>query len=600
MAENQNKRVVVLLIILAISVAGALAYTFSMRVAEAPVTEETPPVCKQVQAPQDSAAQAPVKERVVRTYEPAAQAPLTLKALQYVPEQAQVAIGIPAAASLVERVVPFVQRFLPQLDLNSEIELIASDLAKDMEVPAEGGLVGVLAAMGIDSQAGMAAFLDLTELSEVFAEAAASGKTDKLPDMSAAKGLLVIPVNDPAKAEASLMKLAGDLLSGMEAKEESVNDITVKFYGDIGGYFVNDAVLALGNDMALLAGAAARAKSPAQFQYGSTYCPADDIHEAVALIFGDRVMPLLDIFAEQISSLAPTMQVMINAQFEKLHQVYADVTESDPMLITCRLDEQSVELKTKIDTDIYPGLIEYMGQAKPLRWAQLLPENTMAFLSLNFTEEAKKQITDVYLKSIPEEVSNRPGVSQGLMYGNSALQLLGGEITLGLTGFEPADFPTLFLMIQIANTAGAQILLQMAPQVDQEAYRDVPVKMLGLPFPIPVYFAMVTDALVISNSDAGIRSIIDLVKDGKTSGLFEKLNPPIPPETPIYQALVIKPSLYTDVIAPLVPLMETEVPAEMNAVLGTIAGQFEEIRMLNEMQGTWSVSRISVLRKTGS
>ena len=39
-------------------------------------------------------------------------------------------LGIPSAAGLMERVVPFAQLFLSGIDLAAEIELIASDLQR--------------------------------------------------------------------------------------------------------------------------------------------------------------------------------------------------------------------------------------------------------------------------------------------------------------------------------------------------------------------------------------------------------------------------------------------------------------------------------------
>jgi len=529
---------------------------------------------------------------------PAGQAPLTLKALRYMPENAQLAIGIPPASSIMERLVPFVQLFLQDIDLVKEIELVASDLALEMEVPADGGIVGVLAAMGFDSGAGMAAFLDMAELAEVVAAAAAADSLDEMPDLAALNGVLVIPVNDPVKAEASLMKLLGDLLSGMERKEEQVGEVTVKAYEGFGGYFVNNAVMALGNDMNLLVGAARRTGAPASFQYGSDTCPPDDIHEAVALAYGDRLIPLMELFAGQVAKLETTAQILLNVQMERMRQIYKDVPLEEPIIITCSVGEEYVELKSKVDTEKYPSLLEFMGQAGPLQWASRLPVDTKAFLSLNVTDRTKKQLTDVYLESVPEDMRTRPGISQTVMHSMNALELFGGEITFGVGGLETMSFPSAFLMIQLAENEGARILLRIAPQADyQEPYREVQIKTLQVPFLVPIYFAEVENTLVMSNNDAGIRAIIDLAKDGKTSGFFESLDPPIPADRPIYQALVIKPSLYTDVVAPMTSITGQDLPDDAEAVMTKIAELFEDVRLFNEMQGRWSVGRIYARRK---
>lgn len=604
MEGNTTKRTFILAIILVLVIIGAGIYFLAGQVLPSyPSCKTMPCSTSTVASQQDTAIQPKSTEGSgvsrPKAYQPSTTPPLTLKALQYVPERAQIALGIPPVASLVERFIPFLQRFMPKVDFEHEMNLIATDLAKDMNVPEEGGLVGVLNAIGLDTHLGAAVFIDLEEAVQAFAEMTAKGETDELPDISHIKALLVLPVSNGENFEKALLKAVGDLLAGMETKEEEVAGTKIKLYGDLGGYFRTDAVVAVSNDPQLLRGAAARINNPAQFQYGSMACPAEDVHEAVILVFGDKFVPLMDTIVAGLGDIEPTLQMLLNAQREKFTSIYTEDAAENPGIIIFNVTNSTVELKAKIDTSVYPELAAYMGPARPLRWAQLLPVNTLTFLSLVFTEEAKKQITDVYLQSIPEEVRKRPAVSQGLMYGNSAMQLLGSEITLGITDFDPIDFPSIFLMVQVANTAGAQILLQLAPQVDHgEPYREVQIKMLRVPSPIPIYYVLVSDALILSNSDVGLKAIIDLVKDEKTSGLFEQLNPPILPDTPIYQAFVFKPRLYTDVIALLVPLTDRKMPEEVVGPLEVISKHFDDIRYLNEMQGTWNVGRITAILKT--
>lgn len=532
------------------------------------------------------------------SYEPADPAPDTLTALRYLPSQAQAALGIPSAAGLMERVVPFAQLFLKDLNLQEEIDLIASDLAKDMEVSEEGGIVDVLAAMGLDSQAGIAVFVDLEDVVKAYAEAIGQGQTPDSPDFSAIKALVVIPVNNPAKAEASLIKLVGEMASGSEVTEQQVDGVTVKEYSEMGGYFVDDAVLALGNDRDMLVDAAKRAQSPAQFQYGSTVCPPEDIHEVVALLYGDRLLPFIDVFQEQINALEPSLQMLIKAQIERTRKTYAGASVQEPHILTAKVDEAVVELKSKVNTAVYPGFLDYMGMPTPLYWAPRLPDTTLAFLSLNLTEEFKTQLADEYLEYLPEEVRNSPGVSQGIMYVGNALQLLGGEVTLAVATNQNMQYPGVFLITRLSDSEGADVLLQMAPQADFEApYRDIQLKEIQAPLPLPVYFASIEDALVISNSVEGIRGLIDLSKDGQTSGLFERLNPPIPVDLPLYQAFMVKLSLYADIVAPLMAITGQSLPGDLVPVLETVTNHFDTIRILNGVQGEWTVGSILASRK---
>ncbi len=539
-----------------------------------------------------------VMQPVPPSYEPADPAPDTLTALHYLPSQAQVALGIPSAAGLMERVVPFAQLFLKDLNLQEEIDLIASDLAKDMEVSDEGGIVNVLAAMGLDSQAGIAVFVDLEAVFKAYAEAMAQGQAPDGPDYSAIKALVVIPANNPQKAEASLLKLVGEMASGSEVTERQVEGVTVKEYGEMGGYFVNDAVLAVSNDRDMLVDAAKRAQVPTLFQYGSTMCPPDDIHEVVVLMYGDRLLPFVDFFQEQINALDPSIQMLVKAEIERARKTYEGAVAQEPHILTAKVNEAVVELKSKVNTAVYPGFLDYMGMPTPLYWAPRLPDTTLAFLTLNLTEEFKSQLANEYLDYLPDDVRNSPGVSQGIMYVGNALQLLGGEVTLGVATNQNMQYPGVFLITRLSDSEGADVLLQMAPQADFETpYRDIQVKEIQAPLPLPVYFASIADALVISNSVDGIRGLIDLSKDGQTSGLFERLDPPIPVDIPLYQAFMVKLSLYADIVAPLMAITGQSLPGDLVPVLETVTNHFDTIRILNGVQGDWTVGSILASRK---
>ncbi len=593
--QIKSQKYAYVLVTVTVMAAAAFVFPFSTAGGQTPPENEV----AQHTEEQASVAPAPAPEPEPQSYEAANPAPDTLAALRYLPEQAQAALGIPSAAGLMERVVPFAQLFLSGIDLAAEIELIASDLATDMEVSNEGGIVGVLAAMGLDSRAGMALFIDMEDVVQAYAEALAQNKVPDSDALSKIKAMLVIPVNDPVKAEASLMKLLGELLSGNELTETVVEGITIKAYAGMGGYFISDAVLALGNDMDMLADAAKRVDSPAQFQYGSTVCPPGDIHEVVALIYGDRILPFVDMFKEQIALLEPSLQVLVKAQVERIRKIYQDAAVREPLIITGKVDEASLEIKSKLNTDLYPGIMEYMGKATPLDWAQRLPERTLSFLSLNFTEEFKKQLTDEYIHYLPEEVRNSPGTSQGIMYAENVLQLFGGEVTIGAANAQSIGYPGIYFITELADAEGSEIFLQMAPQSDYETpYRDVQIKQIQAPLPVAVYFAVVDGALVVSNDVEGMRGIIDLAKDTKTSGLFENLQPPIPVNMPLYQAFMVRLSLYSDVIAPLAAIAGQELPGDITPIIDMAATLFDNLQIRNGMEGAWSVWSFCAARQT--
>ncbi|HDP35703.1 MAG TPA: DUF3352 domain-containing protein [Candidatus Hydrogenedentes bacterium] len=596
MAEPKQTRTLVLALILVIALAGAGAYMYMSGGVTSPV--ETSPAKTEKTAAEKPAAP-PRPEPQAADFAAAENAPLTLDALRYVPDDAQMSVGIPPVTSLIANLAPLVQDiFGDEMDVAEELGLIARDLAKDMDVEESDDLAAVLAAMGIDSAKGAAVFLDLDELAQEALDAATRQSPSALPDMSSTKAVAVIPVLDGEKAEACLKKLTNDMLSGVPTNEESAGDVTITLYEGIGGYFLSGGVLAIGNDIEMLKQVAAREKAPAQLRYGSKSCPPDDVHEAAALIYGDKFVPVIEKFVALLGQVQPEAVFFVQTQMQQLKDMYANDT-NDPMLLTLSVRDDVIELKSKIDTEMYPALLTTMGTARPLRWAQLLPQNTLAFLTLLITPEAKAQIEDIYLKNLPDELRNQPGVAQGLQFGKPALGMLGQEITFAVTGMDPIDFPTMFLFVEVQNPQQASVFLQMAPQLPHgDPYRDVRIKAVNFPSPIQFYFAMVDDVIIVSNSDAGIREIIDLIKDEKTSGFFESLEPPINPETPVYQALLLKPELYVDLVDPLMALAGNPLPREGADVAATVSSLFKDMRFFSEMQDSWLTTRISVVRAT--
>ncbi len=609
MAEQKNTRTIVLALILVIALMGVLAYTFLMGDAPAPEDVPAPVVTGDptlaVPDPPDAEPDATLPATPdVAAPAPADNPPLTLTALRYLPDQAQIAVGIPSVESLLATVAPFVQEVMKDdLNVEHELGLIARDLARDMGVDESDELAEVLAAIGFDVGLGAAAFFDMEEMIKDAFDAAGemTESTEQiagLPDVSTGKVVAVIPVVDGEKAEAALKELTGDMLAGVPTSEETVNDITITVYEGIAAYFVTEAVLAIGNNVDMLKQAAAREGAPATIRYGSATCPPDDVNEAVMLVYGDRLMPFVEQAVGLLAELQPEALFFVQSQLEQMTAMYESGV-NDPVIATLSVRDDAIELQSKIDTAVYPALLESSGTPQPLRWAQLLPENTLAFLSLGFTPESKQKIKDVYMEAIPEEMRTSPGFSQGMQIGRTVVDMIGQEVTLGMTELDPIDFPTLLLFVDLENRMSAQVLLPMVPQLPHDdPYRDVQINAINFPSPIQFYFALVEDALVLSNSDDGIRRVIDLVKDEETSGFFESLTPPINPDTPMYQALLIKPELYDSIVAPLSALSGRALPTEADTVFDTLTAMFDDVRFFNEMRDSWNLTRLSVNRKT--
>jgi len=185
------------------------------------------------------------------------------------------------------------------------------------------------------------------------------------------------------------------------------------------------------------------------------------------------------------------------------------------------------------------------------------------------------------------------------MYAENVLQLFGGEVTIGAANAQSIGYPGIYFITELADAEGSEIFLQMAPQSDYETpYRDVQIKQIQAPLPVAVYFAVVDGALVVSNDVEGMRGIIDLAKDTKTSGLFENLQPPIPVNMPLYQAFMVRLSLYSDVIAPLAAIAGQELPGDITPIIDMAATLFDNLQIRNGMEGAWSVWSFCAARQT--
>ena len=219
--------------------------------------------------------------------------------------------------------------------------------------------------------------------------------------------------------------------------------------------------------------------------------------------------------------------------------------EEDPIYITHSVSGGRSDLMVRIDDETHPGYRKLKGEAKPLRLAPLLPENTLAMLSLRFNEEAKKQLAEQILPAIQESGE------QAAVFAVPAIQMIGDEITIGIAAAEN-DFPSAFIMIALADPDAAKGMITMlVPSMPGETYNGEEIKAIAAPIPVPVSMAMPGDMVIISNNVDGLKKIIDLKKaEGKTN-MLSSLKDPMDPALPRYQAIIFKSQLLTDVVIPL-------------------------------------------------
>lgn len=602
--SKSNKRLLPLLVILLILAVGGgafYAYEYAEKAKmDAMFEDSKKPASK---AADSEPAERP-KPSAVRTYEALAEPPLTLAALQFLPAQADIALGIPPLTSLLDKVVPLVEEISDgTVDLQAEINSIAQGIALEMGMAEdENDLVEVLTSLGIDVNAGAAVFLTASDCVDGIMADLEAEKKVRLFETEGFSLTIALPVLDGAQAEENILKFLGNLLANIEVTEEEVAGLTLRQYEDHAAYFVTPTMFVISTDMDILKTAAERAADPAVFQYGTADCPPDATDEGVVLAFLNRTKPLLEAeLAALMEKLDPFTRALATVQLQQSLDMFEESTDEEPMISTWNLTDDILELKTKISSLAYPSLAIAQGEGQVMKWAQRLPENTLAFLSLNLNKALKKQIAQDYIAAVPEEVLKESKASKAMPYVPTVMELFNGEITLALTGLDPMDLPSLFLIIQLENPNAAQMFLGMAPQQDSgEPYKDIQIKQLTLPTPTPVYFALVQDALIVTNSDEGLQGIIDLATEDAASGFFAAVKPPLNAEQLTYQSFFLDPRLYSEVIDPIASLFGMSLPEEAVGISEMVTQYIDNLRINIAQDGEWSTSSLVIARKAAA
>lgn len=541
-------------------------------------------------APAVAESPAPAPKPAAAAY--TADAPATVGSLGLMPAAAQVGLAIPAPNGVIDTLLKIDSR-IDDVDLAGEIDKIVRDLKRDLAVADAETLGDIAKAKGLDFDAPIALFADLTKSADSLKAAIEEAQDGAEPDMDNVDIpllALVFGVSNRDEAQATLdliIALAGGFLG--EEGSETVGDVSIKTYGEYGYFFAGDQLVLGMTEM--VKGAASRVGNPAAFRYGTAACPPTAPQEAVAVMYGDRALPLLKTLLA-LAADDPTTGALMTAQFDQLEKAFGSGND-DPIVMNLALDEQGVALSSRLDTAMHPGILEISGVAQPLKLAQLLPSGTLAMLSLGLTDEYKKQINDQILPAASDAINN-PGMAQGMSMGKQVLEMLGNEVTIGISEV-PNDFPAAYIMLALSNPEPTKGLLQMlVPMMPDPELTEYGISSVAAPIPVPLSIAFEGDMVLLSNSVDGMKEIINLSRAGGTSGLFGALG--LDPATPRYQALVLDSKLLTDIVVPLSSL-QGGLPGNSGPIVDVLGGLLRDLRLVSEMDGTWWSTTLSVALK---
>lgn len=552
-------------------------------------------------------------------------APVALQMLRLTPESAQMSVGLPPLNGVVMKLLALDEK-LSAVDIEGQLDEYTTQLANNLDVPDAQSLEDIAEAKGITLDKPMGLWVDLNpmvdsvvaalekaqaemesaeepaeEAAEESEEAAAETPAEQkaAPEMKVSPEemdtpawVLALGLSDEAKAKATLEEVIATTGLDLTAKEEvKVGPVTLQAYDEY-GYTMTGGYLMLGS-LELLKGVAGRIENPAEVRYGTEACPATALDEAAALVYGNRLMPLLKKVLP-VLELPPEAQ-MLESQMAMLDALLAG-EEEDPAVATLAWTDEKLELLSRISTETHPKLAEISGTPKPLRLSRLLPKETVGMIAFGLTPEYKKYLMEQTLNAVPPEMKQDPAFAQGMTYGQQVMEMLGSEVTLGVAP-RTDDLPLLALMVNLANPEATKGLIQMLASgfmLPGETYKDVEISIVTAPIPIELNVAFPEDIVLITSGMEETKQIIDRLKGEETSGLFTALEPPLDPELPRFSAVVLDSKLLTDVVLPTTDLMPGAMPPEIEAIMDQVTSALKQVRLVNEVRGEWQASALSL------
>lgn len=560
----------------------AKAETAADKPAEAAKPAETPPPA------------APTTPAASQINTPAGPEPVVLSVLGLMPEKTQLAVGIPPLTAMNDKVVPVVQKvFKSDLDVQAEFDRMVRETAAKAGVQTEGNYAEAWKAMGLNPEGPAAVFLNASGAMDAAIQAMSAAAAPEAPGMDDARFAAVLPVADAALAETTLKSSFADALKDVAPQDEdAAGGVKLHVYPEMGAYAVTDKLLVFGNDNDMVKGVLARAAGEkAQFRYGSPACPAQDANELVVMMYGKEFIPAIGQLVEIASSMDPASAALIKSQMAKVEGFFSAEQTDDPLLFTLGVMDDRIEMRSLLDTATHPGVSEYMGASQPFRLTPSLPDNTLAFLTLRINEQTKEQFKGM----LPPDLANDPQSVQIKTYVDQVMEMLGEEVTIGVTDLS-SDFPSIYAMVAVTNPAAAQMLLALAGAQLLEEHNGAQINKVTIPSPIPVVWAFADDVLIVSNDPEGIKGMIDRVKAKQASNFFASQVPPIDPSVARYSGFFLRSSLYTDVVRPIATLMAAgTIPPEVDGIFTELAKIVRDMRVMAEMNGTWYDSRMSLM-----
>ncbi len=553
--------------------------------------EPAPPPAPEATAPAPAVAEpaAPIEAPAAPVAAAAGPTPVTLDVLRLMPESTTIALALPPVNGIWDKAIALAKRVAPVgTDVDAEAQRIIADMAGDAGVPDAKSLAEIAAAKGLDAGAPLAAFVDLSRTASAAQKALAELPTTGSPptpeqmqvvmdNLEAPEGAVVLPVADAAKVEQTLKDLMaqeGSTISADSLVDTDAGGITIRF-SETGqaGYFLNENKVVIGNSLRILQEVAARFKAPATTRYGTAGMEAGAPDEAVALAYMGRLMPMIEPLMPALLALNPQMAPMASLQMKNIETYAKAFAPNEASVTTLLWNDQMIQLMSRMDETANPGLKEAIGESKPLRFAPLLPEQTLFILSQRINDKMKEQF-----KVGSGAAGGDPNAEQIMATVGQVVEMVGDEITIGLAN-SGGGFPHLLVMAGLSKPQEAKDFIQtLAPMTPSETHNNVEVSLLTVPAPLPFYIAFPADTMIVSNDADKIKQTIDMIEAGGSSPLLAGMTPAVDSALPRSSFVSLDTRLISEVVMPLAGMLGA-MPAEFQEPAGKVVEVLREVRI---------------------
>ncbi|MCC6697727.1 MAG: hypothetical protein IT365_19020 [Candidatus Hydrogenedentes bacterium] len=487
--------------------------------------------------------------------------------LQLTPPQAVTAASAPSLRELEGRVESFLIRASPQqINMEAEIRVVVQQLGRAVHVPDARSLEDIALEIGLDPERPVAVYV------------AAAQPPDELT------GAFAAYVMDMERVEGALRELSGGTPPTRTGEDVSGLPIYASAEGEF-AYFIRDDLLVCGLAEPLVRSIAERLSAPLKVPYEPS--SADHI---VQLTQPDALRGLVD-------APSPPAEAQADADAGTVWtQTALDALAGGPPVITTwRIEENSLDVITRIDAATHPNAMAWRGAPGALTHLRYLPEETVAVISVGLNGGWRDSVEQYAESALSESGLSSPAAEGTAEDPAQTMKLLGSTATLCLAE-NGGNLPIFAFLVEFQNGEDARRRLRelaLFPIVS-ETYNGIEIRMV--PVPVPggegIYAAFQGSTLIVATGKAQLKTLLDRLRDGRASSWAEKQSPPVDTSSPQLSFVAIKPQGLTGALNAV--QAQGAVSGETASTAGMFWEKLEDIRMAERIDDATYQHRLSV------